>query len=529
MPILPKFFYRLGASFATVRVAGRLGQRKAAVAAQNETFRQLLRQLAVTQQGRDLGLEAEMDYRTFHTRVALQSYETIAPQIDRIKNGETDVLWPGTCQLFVRSAGATTGTPKDLPSSDAMSTHLRQATADTLLFFARRAKHAEIFRGRHLLYAGSTAMTTQQAPTGRFIYRGNVTAMLAALVPPWAARHLLEPPAKISQSTEPAARLRNTVNRTLQQDISLVAGTPKTLLHLCETVLHRAATRGTPPADLRSVWPNLECVIHGGVFLGSDGDELKRLCGRGAQLHEVYLSAEGFIAVQDADHALGLRLLTHHGIFFEFLPLENFRADQLDTLGTKTVPLSAVQAHVNYVLVMTTPAGLCRYVLGDVVRFLDPGKCRLVYVGRTSQWLHTFGESVMERDLASTLDKVCRQNQWMVKNFHVAPLIDESAGGRPRGRHEWWIELKPGTVKTPTGPILAAALDVELQRINETYARQRAAEIMTAPTVWLVIPGVFAHWMEHNRTWSRHSKIPHCLNDRRIATELAQLAPFNPD
>ena len=184
---------------------------------------------------------------------------------------------------------------------------------------------------------------------------------------------------------------------------------------------------------------------------------------------------------------------------------------------------------VDYALLLTTPAGLARYVIGDVVRFVSTEPPRLVYVGRTNLLLNAFGEQVIERDVTDALRVVCARHNWRAVNFHVAPLAGNSLAGQDRRRHEWWIELQAGTVATPIGPQLAVELDTELQRLNADYAARRKGGAMEGPFVRLVMPGVFQHWLTYHGQWGGQHKMPRCRSDRIIADELAQVTHFAVD
>jgi hypothetical protein len=173
---------------------------------------------------------------------------------------------------------------------------------------------------------------------------------------------------------------------------------------------------------------------------------------------------------------------------------------------------------------MTTPAGLCRYVIGDVVRFVSVEPARLVYSGRTKLQLSAFGEHVIEKELTDALTVVCRRNAWRVVNFHVAPIFVSSLTGQKRGSHEWWLELQPGSGTTPTGPLLAQELDAELQRLNDDYEAKRKGGGLQIPVVRLVRPGGFEQWQRDAGRWGGQNKMPRCRGDRDIADELAKIA-----
>ena len=325
------------------------------------------------------------------------------------------------------------------------------------------------------------------------------------------------------------AKIAAITARTAPLDISLLAGIPSWVLILAESLRQSGARGQTNPAHLQVIWPNLECFIHGGVPLAPFADELRAALGPTVNFHEVYPASEAFIATQDADAQDGLRLMTDAGIYYEFLPLADYDEGNLAALGPKAVPLAGVKTGVDYAILLTTPAGLARYVIGDVVRFTSTEPPRLVYVGRTKLQLSAFGEHVIEKELTDALTVVCRRHGWNIVNFHVAPLFVNSTVGQTRGRHEWWIELKPGTAKTPSGPQLAAELDVELQRLNDDYEAKRLGGGLEAPLVRLVMPGVFEHWLRFRGKWGGQNKTPRCRSDRVVADELAEVTRFARD
>jgi hypothetical protein len=305
----------------------------------------------------------------------------------------------------------------------------------------------------------------------------------------------------------------------------LIAGIPSWLIILAHAVLTKASRGKIRPGHLRAVWPNLECIVHGGVPLGPFAEELKALAGPGVTFHEVFPASEGFIAAQDTDSTAGLRLIADAGLFFEFIPMREFSEDRLSGMGMRALPLAEVRTGVDYAVVITTPAGLCRYVIGDVVRFTSLEPYRIIYVGRTRLQLSGFGEHVIEKELTDALLTVCQRHGWTIANFHVAPWFSEAGGGE-RGRHEWWIELRTPTKTTPTGTIIATELDAELQRLNADYAGKRQGDALDQPIVRLVMPGLFEQWMKAAGKWGGQGKMPRCRSDRHIADELATIARF---
>lgn len=514
----------LGASFLTTRTARKLADGSDAVPAQQRIFAHLCGQLARTAYGRSHGITADMTFDQFQARVPLQTYDGLQPFIERMKTGEADVLWPGHCNFYAVSSGTTTGQPKVLPVTEAMLEHFRAAARDSLLYYTARVGHTGVIRGKHLFLGGPTTLTRLEQAKNGAAYAGDLNGIATLNLPRWAEKHLYEPGAPIDRIADWPAKIQAVAERTWNRDITLLAGMPGAVLLLAEEVKARASRGKIRPTHLQGVWPNLECYVHGGAPITPYLDSLRAQIGPKVNFHEVYPASEGFIAAQDSESASGLRLMADTGIFFEFLPLRYYHEVHLPRLNRHTLPLEDVTPGEDYVLVLSTPAGLTRYVMGDVVRFITTDIPRLVYVGRLGLRLNAFGESVTEKDLTDALAAVCQRHGWTIVNFHVAPLFSETTR---TGRHEWWVELKPFTAETPTGPVIALELDAELKRLNADYTAKRASGELADPHVKLVMPGIFEHWLRARDKWSGENKIARCRGDRAIADELAQVARFS--
>ena len=521
----PQSLVALGASFLSTRTARRLRARGWALAAQKRHAANLRRALARTSYGKAHGIEAGMADKAWRERVPLRTYEGFVSQIERMRRGEADVLWPGRCSFFAVSSGTTAGRTKYLPVTDAMLGHFRKAGLDSLLYYGARAG-SRFFKGKHLFLGGATTLSPLPEAVEHPAFAGDLSGITALNLPAWVEKHLYEPGPEIAQMADWPAKIEAIARRCVDRDIRMLAGIPSWVLILASAVLEEQARRtGKKARNLREVWPGFECLVHGGVPVGPFAAELHAVCGQGVNFHEVYPASEGFIAAQDAEPEAGLRLMADAGIHYEFLPLTDFDETRLAQLGPRAVPLEEVRPGVDYALVMTTPAGLARYVIGDVVRFVSTEPARLVYAGRTRLQLSAFGEHVIE--LTDALTTVCARQGWQVVNFHVAPIFISSMTGQKRGSHEWWIELRAGSVVNPTGPILAPLLDAELQRLNDDYEAKRKGGGLQPPTVRLVMPGVFEQWQRANGKWGGQNKMPRCRGDRQIADELARYAPFH--
>ncbi len=529
MPVWPKSFYTLRASMLTARTAGRLRGPARGGADQSRTFAALTRQLAGTSYWQQAGVEVGMDYPTFRRRVVPRTYEQLAPELARTQAGEAGVLWPGRCAFFAATAGTEGGAARTIPITEAMLAHFRRATRDALLYYTARVGHAGVYRGRHLLLGGTTALTPLPGRNPADAFTGNLGGIAALNLPVWAEKHLYEPGATIGEMADWDEKVMATTVRCSTRDISLLAGMPQAVLSILAS-LRAKNTDGTKAlTNLQQLWPNLECYLHSGIPVGPFYDELRAALGPTVNFHECYVATEGFIAAQDGEPAAGLRVIADAGLFFEFIPATDFDESRLESSGRHAVPLAEVKPGVDYVVLLTTPGGLARYVLGDIVRFVSNAPPRLIYVGRTRLRLSAFGESVQEKEVTDILRALAQRSDWTIVNFHVAPKFSTDVAGGNRGRHEWWIELRPGTTITPTGPAMAAQLDADLQRSNPDYAARRKAGTLDAPFVRLVMPGVFEHWLRFHRRWGGHHKLPRCRSDRLVADELAQMTNFARD
>jgi hypothetical protein len=522
----PKGLVKLAAGMLSTRTAHRLGRSDRGYAAQQNTFRYLVGRLAGTKAGKAVGIEPGLSYETFCARIGPRTYASFASYVERMKGGEPDVLWPGVCSHFAVSTGTASSPGKYLPATDEMRAHFRRASIDALLYYTARIGHTNVLRGRHLFLGGSTALAPIDAGKKDSPYAGDLSAIAEINLPEWAEKHFYEPGTEIAHMGDWTARMQAIVERTLRRDITLIAGIPSSVLLLAGAVRNQMQAEGAPIPALKAVWPHLECVVHGGAPITPFTSELRAALGSPVNLHEIYPASEGFIAAQDADATAGLRLMTGAGLFFEFLPMTKFDERDLSSLGGAPVPLEGVQPGVDYALLLTTPAGLFRYVLGDVVRFVSTDIPRLIYVGRTNLRLDAFGEHVVEKDVTDTLSAVCQHHGWSIVSFHVAPLFAGALTGQMRGAHEWWIELKAPTIETPTANVISPELDLELMRRNADYESRRKARNMEAPSVRLVMPGVFSQWMQKNNRWDAQFRMPRCRSDRQVANQLAELSRF---
>jgi hypothetical protein len=522
MTLAPRFLVNLWTGLKVAHFARRQKALGRGGAAQRAAFAARLAATAGTEFARLHGLDATTTYAHFREKVPVRTYEWFEPFIRRMAAGEAGILVPGKCPLFVETAGTQGVGPKLLPVPDAMLAHFRQAQAAALYLYVHRAGQAGVFLGRHLRVGASTRLAAAGGAQ-----RTSLDGVLALGATPWEESNLRSPGAAVAELPEGPEKIAATAQAMLRSDVTLLSGTPALAWALAVAARDLASAGGRRAPHLQAIWPNLECFMYAGAPLGFFAEALRAALGPAVSFHEVYAAAEGIFAAQDAGTPAALRVLPDTGIFFEFLPQAGYNEGMLAKAGPQCVPLDAVETGVNYIPVVTTPAGLVRYATGDIVRFTALNPPRLQFVGRSALELNTLGEHVSEREVLDTLQAVCARNGWQAIAFHVAPYAQRSGAGQVAHVHEWWLELGTHTMKTPTANVLGPEFDAELALRNREYAARRANGTLGAPLVRLVMPGVFQSWArEQNKTGSA-SKLPRCRSDRLIADQLAALAPFH--
>ena len=494
----------------TARYARRLSDPAAGVRHQEKVLQQLIAGLAKARYGIEHGVEAGMDDQSFRRNVPLATAQSIQPYVDAVIGGAPDELWPGRCRHFVRTNGGTAGPPRQLPLNDSILEHYHEAAYQIALMHTAGTGHAGVFHGRHVYLAETASLRTGQA---------DLPGILTETMPRWTEKFLFVPGQETASIVDRDARIQKTAEEALSQDITLLAGSPRTLIRFTEAVLAQTSAAGRPIRTLTDAWPNLECVIHGGHSVIPYLEALTQRIGRRVVMSEVFAITEAIVAAQDGKPDGALRLLDDTGVYFEFLPLHAKPEDQKQAL-----PLSAIRAEVDYELVVTTPAGLCRYRTDEIVRFVSAKPPRLIYRGRRSLALQLGNTLLMDRDLNDIMAKVCRRHNWVPEGFHVNPLHTESGDC-----HEWWVELKPPCRETPISKIIEEELDDGLRTTSHAYLEHRESGALHPPIVRLITPGVFELCRKEIGRQNGEHSFPVARSDRQVAEQLMQYAGVQAD
>lgn len=513
-------FYRV-AEPAALMVAwerARHLQREDCLKSQAAALNAILRGARGSVFARERGLDQVTDEQGLRRATPVATYEEHLPYLERALRGESNVLTGGFIKAFAVSSGTAMASSKYLPVNAALERNFRRGGLDALLLHVAGVGRGSVFGGRQLFLGGSTAL--KPASSDPRILCGDLSGIMARRMPALMSRAFYSPGLDLALESDWLEKLRTIAERTVAQDVRAVAGVPAWLLVLFEAVRERWERSGRRFSSLHDIWPGLEVIIHGGVSFPPYQEQFARWLGRPTRFQEVYPASEGFVAVGDqvaaaGDGAGGMRLLTDAGLFFEFLPaglLEAGRPPRFEA----AVGLADVEVGVDYALVMTTPAGLWRYLIGDVVRFDGLEPPRLRFVGRTRLELSAFGEHVIEFEVVAALAEAASRLGLLVRDFTVAPIFPDPGRRGARGRHQWLIELD-GIPSLNLREVLPDVLDYGLQRANDDYRGKRRGGSLGRPEVLLLPVGSFAGWLTRAGKLGGQHKVPRLRSDRLVA------------
>lgn len=471
---------------------------------QHELMLNLVRSSENTLFGKKYDFASIKSYKSFAERVPISTYEELEPFIEQTRQGRQNVLWNSQIKWFAKSSGTTNAKSKFIPvSSEALENCHYKGSKDLLCMYLNNNEDSQLFVGKSLRLGGSS-----QIYEDNNTYFGDLSAILIENMPIWA-EFSSTPSNKVSLMSEWESKLGAIINETRTENVTSFAGVPSWMLVLMNRVLEE-----TGRGNLFEIWPNLEVYFHGGVSFDPYREQyLKLLPKKDFKYYEIYNASEGFFAIQDQNDSSDLLLMLDYGIFYEFIPMDTFGSS-----NQITIPLADVVVNKNYAVVISTNAGLWRYLIGDTVRFtsLDPYRIRVS--GRTKHYINVFGEELMVENTDMAIAKTCQITNTEVVDYTVAPIFMD---GKEKGSHEWIIEFKndPENVSE-----FQQILDETLQSLNSDYEAKRYNNMTLNPLKLNVArPKLFYDWLkEHNKLGGQH-KIPRLSNVRDYVEELKNL------
>jgi len=472
---------------------------------QLDWFKKLIQSARDTEFGKQHNFKDISSYRQFAEQVPVRDYEALKPYIDRMMMGEQNVLWASEIRWFAKSSGTTSDKSKFIPlSQESLEECHFKGGKDMLAIYCNNHPESKIFSGKGLTLGGSHQINVKSGNT----WFGDLSAIIMEHLPVWV-EYMRTPDLNIALLGEWESKLERIAHHTIEEDVTNLSGVPSWMLVLLQRILEIKGSN-----NLLDIWPNLELFMHGGVNFGPYRDQYKALIPSN-QMHylETYNASEGFFGIQDRDAHDDMLLMLDYGIFYEFIP-----ADQFESNNPKVLWLDEVQTDVNYVVLITTNGGLWRYVIGDVIRFSSINPYRMRIVGRTKQYINTFGEELMVDNAERALAIACEKTGAIVREYTAGPVYMELNNS---GGHEWIIEFD----KVPENlGYFTEVLDNALKTLNSDYEAKRYKNMTLAePLVHVAEQGTFYNWMKQRGKLGGQNKVPRLANDRRYLDGLLNL------
>ena len=477
------------------------------IESQERLLMHLIEKSKFTQYGQQFHYHTLQNKKDFKLGVPICTYEAIYPYINQILQGQQNVLWPSPIKWFAKSSGTTNDRSKFIPiSTAALQEGHYKAGKDLLAIYLANYPNSQLAQGKSIGIGGSLYDNTL-APGANMKY-GDVSAVLMQNMPFWA-KWISTPSLDIALLDQWEEKLEKLATLTAQANISAIAGIPTWVLLLLQKMLTI-----THKTTIQEVWPNLELFIHGGISFGPYKALFQHISASSMHYLEVYNASEGFFAIQDQPNATDLLLLVDHGIFYEFMPIE-----ELGKENPQTIDLEAVELGKIYAMIITTNAGLWRYHIGDTIKFTCLHPYRIKIAGRTKHFINAFGEELVIENAETAISKACELTSATISNYTAGPHYIKAG---KQGSHEWLIEF----IHPPKDPnLFVATLDKTLQAINSDYEAKRYQDLILAkPIVRFVNNGVFYHWMKKQGKLGEQHKVPRLSNDRRYLADILCLA-----
>ena len=480
---------------------------------QARVLRQLLARAQGTEWGQRYGYKERLTPADFGRRVPVGTYEQLYPELEKVLRGQPDVLWPGRPRWFAKSSGTTNARSKYIPvTAEALHGGHYRAGRDMLALATHFYPQERLLTGKTLSLGGTHAPNPFR-PQDAGSRVGDVSALIMQQLP-WWAEQMRTPPLELALLDEWEEKIERIAAHVLRQDVRTLAGVPTWMVVLLRRVV---ALAGAP--DITHVWPHLRLFLHGAVAFGPYRELFRQLIPDARMRYlEIYSASEGYFALQDQPDSEDLLLLLDHGIYYEFLP-----ADQWAAADPRPVPLAEVALHRPYALVISTNAGLWRYAVGDTVRFTSLAPYRVRITGRTKHFLNAFGEEVVIENAEAAVAAASRATGVAVRDFTAAPVWFAADSTASRGGHEWVLEF--ATPGSPNLEKFGAVLDATLCELNSDYAAKRHRGLALAPPQLHAVPaGTFEAWLGSQGKLGGQHKVPRLLNSRDVLEAVLRVA-----
>ncbi len=479
--------------------------KKNALGAQDKVFSKLIKEARATAFGQDHLFSGINSYEDFKKNVPVRDYEGLKPYIERIVKGEPNVLWPGKPKYLAKTSGTTSGT-KYIPISNAsMPEHVRGAQ-NAMFCYIHETGKADFLDGRIIFLQGSPVLEHKNG-----IAFGRLSGIVANHVPAYLQTNRL-PSFKTNSIEDWEEKVEAIVEETINEDMRLISGIPPWVQMYFDRL-----TAHSDGKKIKDIFKNFSLFVYGGVNFEPYRARLEESIGKSIDSIETYPASEGFIAFQDSQIERGLLLVVNSGIFYEFIPSDEYFND-----NPTRISLHDVELDKNYALIMNTNAGLWGYSIGDTIKFVSKDPYRIIVTGRIKHYISAFGEHVIGEEVESAILSVAKAENLEITEFTVAPQVspEATAEGHQLPYHEWYVEF----VKAPKDlKAFSLKVDKSLQARNSYYYDLVEGKVLQPLVMHALKKDAFRDYMKAQGKLGGQNKVPRLSNDRLLADELHKL------
>jgi hypothetical protein len=472
---------------------------------QREVFQKLIQSAQNTEYGKKYSYSDIKNPTQFKERVPIVNYDGLKAYIQRTMQGEQNILWNTEVKWFAKSSGTTSDKSKFIPvSKEAIEDCHFKGAKDLLSIYCNNNPNTSIFDGKGLTLGGSNQVNSISNDS----YYGDISAVLIKNLPNWADI-IRTPDNTIALMENWEEKIEKMAAVTAYEDVTNISGVPTWTLVLAKRILEITGKK-----NLLEVWPNLELFIHGAVSFIPYREQFQHLIPSDDMHYlETYNASEGFFGIQDRSDLSEMLLMLDYGIWYEFMPMEEYGKEHPRTVG-----LEDVVTEKNYALVISTNGGLWRYLIGDTIKFTTLSPYRIKITGRTKHYINAFGEEVIIDNAENALQIACEKTNSLVRDYTVAPVYISE---KEKGAHQWLIEFERPPVSLE---FFSEVLDNALKSLNSDYEAKRYNDMaLRKPIITLLPEDAFFNWLKAKGKLGGQHKVPRLSNDRKVAEEILDL------
>lgn len=469
---------------------------------QQEQLLNLLKYAKDTVWGKKYDYSSIKSMQEFSKRVPINTYESFAEYIDKIRKGEQNILWPGEIKWFAKSSGTTADKSKFIPvSKESLEFCHFRGGRDVVILYTSNFPGVSLFTGRALTIGGSQQINKYKNE----IYYGDLSAVLMENLPLWV-KILKTPDRKIALMDEWEQKIELMAKTTATENVTNISGVPSWTLVLIKRILEITGKK-----SLHEVWPNLELFVHGGVSFTPYRKQFDAIIDKSNMNYlETYNASEGFFAIQDNPDTDSMLLMLDYGVYYEFIPME-----EIESNSPKTLQLHEIELDKNYAILISTNGGLWRYMIGDTVKFTSKNPYRIKITGRTKHFINAFGEELIVDNAEKAIKAACERTHAQVREYTAAPIYMNQ---QHNGGHQWLFEFS----KMPDNlEHFVEILDNTLKSVNSDYEAKRYKNISLAyPKIEIAKEGLFYDWLKERGRLGGQNKVPRLSNNRDFIDRL---------